>query len=94
MVTSVCVSISVGILFQEFKVYMAVNFITSSVSLLMTSSEPFVLLAASSFSLSSSPLVFVFTSSALMSHLGMCMALEKEVRQHMLRDNAPIPALL
>lgn len=94
MVSSVCVPVCVGILFQEFKVYVAVNFITSSVILLMTSSEPFFLLAALSFSLSSSPLVFVITSSALMSHLGMCVALEKEVRQYMLRYNAHISALL
>lgn len=80
MVSSVGVPISVEMLLQEFKVYMAVNFVTSSLSLIMTSSETFVLLAALSFGLSSSPLVFVFTSSALLPHLGMYLALEEEVR--------------
>lgn len=91
--STLCVPISVGILLQEFKVYMAVNFVTFSLSLLMTSSEPFALLAALSFGLSSSPLMFVFTSSALLPHLSMCLALEEEVRLYMLRYNAHIPTL-
>lgn len=70
-----CWNIDAGI-----QVYMAVYFVTSSVSLLMTSSKPFVLLAALSFSLSHSPLLHPFTSSALLPHLGMCVALEEEVR--------------
>lgn len=64
MISSVCVSISVGIIAGIQGVYGS-KFVTSSVSLPMTSSEIFVLLAASSFGLSSSPLVFVFNPSAL-----------------------------
>lgn len=89
MVSSVCVPISVGVLLQEFKVYMACNFLYD--------------LTYDQFRAICSPVSIFLQSKQLPSHTHLppvlsCLiwgcALEEEVRQYMLRYYDHIPALL
>jgi len=75
---------------------MAGNFVTSTLSLLMANSEPFVFLAALSFSLNSSSVCvsIYLTSSMLVGQLETCTVLEEEVRQYVFGHNVHMPTLL